>query len=66
MLEGVDGLEIIGTTRAMRWPELSPTVSGYPIRSADRVSMGEAGADGLGHRLRESRIDRSVQYVPAA
>ena len=75
MSEGVDVFEIIGTTRAMRRlepepvpgePELSPTVSGYPLGSGDRVSMDTPGAGGHDPRVQECQIDGSVEYVPAA
>ena len=73
MSEGVDVLEIIGTTRAMRGlepvpggPALSPTVWGYPLGSGDRVPMDTPGAGGYGPRVQECRIDGSVEHVLAA
>ena len=75
MSEGAGVFEIIGTTRAMRRlerepvpsePELSPTVWGYPLGSRDRVSMDTPGAGGYGPRVRECRLDGSVEYVPVA
>jgi hypothetical protein len=73
MSEGADVFEIIGTTRAMRrlgpepgGPELPPKVWGYPLRSGDRVLMDTRSAGGYGPRVRECRIDGSVEYVPVA
>jgi len=38
----------------------------YPLGSGDRVSTNTPGACGYGARVRECRIDGSVEYVPGA